>query len=182
MDIDYDSVAPAGVTPQSVTFNFDVADDNADTKKTCFYFEVRRASTGTVLGTFGSSGSPIACGASSVQQETVTSIVSAVSSTDIANDLRIRVFASDEGNNTFRIDRATVSTKAYGKTWTEYAQSSSDAFDTTPATTTWGPAKADGSGYTTGSNWPTAFSATKFLELTFPSNAPGSGTLVSAKL
>ena len=33
----------------------------------CFYFEVRRASTGAVLGTYGSSGSPVACSTGATQ-------------------------------------------------------------------------------------------------------------------
>ena len=181
-DIDFDSVVPSGLVPQSVTFNFDFADDNADANAPCFYFEVRRASTGTVLGTFGSTGSPVACESSTTVQETTTSIASAVTSATVANDLRIRIFAKDGGADTFVIDRATISFKAYGKTWTEFGVKTTDQFDTTPATTTWGPAVADGSSWQSGSNWPTSYSATKYIELTFPSNVPGSSTLTSATL
>jgi hypothetical protein len=182
LDLDFDSVVPSGLAPQGVTFNFDFADDNGDGKTTCFYFEVRRASTNAVLGTFGSTGSPVACESSVTMQQTSTSIASAVTSAGVANDLRVRVFATDEGGNTWRIDRATVSFTAYGKAWTEYPFESIDALDTSPATTTWGPANADGSSYQSGSNWPTSFSATKYIELTFPSNVPTASTLTSATL
>src|SRR5207237_111383 len=51
---------PAGLSVTVATFNFDLV-PNTSTDTACFYFEVRQASTGTVLGTHGSSASPVAC-------------------------------------------------------------------------------------------------------------------------
>ena len=81
----------------------------------CFYFEVRRASTGAVLGTYGSSASPVACSAGATQGVSTTDISAQVTNTTIANDLRIRVFGVETGAKAWRIDSGTVTGSAAGE-------------------------------------------------------------------
>jgi hypothetical protein len=54
------------------------------------------------------------------------------SDTTIADDRRVRVYAGDEGANSWLIDRATISVRAYGKTSTEYPVLGTDVLTTTP--------------------------------------------------
>jgi hypothetical protein len=77
------------------------------------------------------------------------------------------------------IDRANATYRSYGKTWTQYATTTTDALTTTPTTVPWGPALQDGTGWISGSNWPTSFSSTKYAEFTFPSNTPGAAVISS---
>ena len=57
-DFDFSSGRPPGIPISSATFNFTFAPSRA-ADSACFYSEVRRASTNALLGTHGSSGSPL---------------------------------------------------------------------------------------------------------------------------
>ena len=64
LDFKYNDPLRAGFSTSGVNFNF--AYDGSNTAgttaaNTCFYFEVRRISTGNVLATHGSAGSPVDC-------------------------------------------------------------------------------------------------------------------------
>jgi hypothetical protein len=105
-DFDFSGGRPAGVAVTSATFNFTFAPSRAN-DDACFYVEVRRASTNALLGTHGSSGSPSACSTGSTVSATV-SISAEVTNTDIANDLRVRVYANNSTNRPLKIDLASV--------------------------------------------------------------------------
>ncbi len=172
---------PAGLTTSSVTFDFTFADnDNAAGNTVCFYFEVRRTSTGAVVSTHGSSGSPVACEAVA-SLKTVSTSLSAVTSSDVVNDLTIRVYAQHSGGaRAMRVDRATVS----GTTWagfTLYPLLYTDAADTVAATTRWGVAvAADSAQFQNAGNWSNAYAAGRYLKFTFPGYPPTSGTVSAA--
>ena len=106
-DFDFSGGRPAGVPVTSATFNFTFAPSRSN-DDACFYVEVRRASTNALLGTHGSSGSPSACSTGATVSATV-SVSAEVTSTDIANDLRIRVYANNSTNRPIKIDLASVS-------------------------------------------------------------------------
>jgi hypothetical protein len=95
VEFDLNDPLPATLALSSVSFTFRFASGAADATA-CYYFEVRRASTGSVLDTHGSSGTPVACVTGTSPSASTTAIPS-VTSTDISNDLRIRVYGNDSG-------------------------------------------------------------------------------------
>lgn len=135
-DVDLNAPLPAGLATSSVTFDIAIASGAAG-QTTCLYFEVRRQSTGAVLGTFGSSGSPSGCVTGTTPQTVSTSITSAVSSTDLADDLRVRVYMKNSGGGTAAIDRAVVSGSSPYASFTLYPVSTTDAADGTPVISRW---------------------------------------------
>jgi hypothetical protein len=107
LEFDFNSARPAGVSVSTATFNFRMAANSAgDTA--CFYLEVYRVSTGALLATYGSSGSPVACNSTVVQTTYTQSIASAVTDTTILDDLRVRVYGKESGSRPMKVDMATV--------------------------------------------------------------------------
>ena len=95
----------------------------------CFYFEVRRASTGAVLGTYGSSGSPVACSTGATQTVSTTDISAQVTNTTIANDLRIRVLGVETGAKAWKVESATVTGATTLGNYTLYPNTLVDSAD-----------------------------------------------------
>jgi hypothetical protein len=129
-----DSLAP-GVAVSAATFDFTFASSGAG--QACYYFEVRRISTGAVLGTYGSSGSPVGC----VTGTTLTSFstpIPSLATTSIANDLRVRLFGKESGSAAMVIDLATVGGSTVHQAFTLYPVMLRDAADTTPESIPWG--------------------------------------------
>ena len=144
----------------------------------CFYFEVRKTSDGSVLSTHGSSGSPIGCEATGVMTTFATALP-ALTSSDLANDVTVRVFGSHTGGaRAVVVDRVSLRSLAYSGS-VLYPVSFVDSADTTPATTHWGPAKIDGNAFQSGA-WATAYGAGRYLRFWFPSYVPATATVTSA--
>ncbi len=183
VSFDMNDSLPAGVATTGVTFDFDFADNtNGTGTNMCFYFEVIRRSTNAVIGTHGSAASPIACQNTTTVITTSTALPE-VTSSDIANDLRVKVYASRTlAAGPMRIDRAVVSGSTSVDPFTLYETTYTDAADTTPATTPWSLAKADATAYQNASNWPTAFSAARYLKVSFPDYLPSTATVTSAQV
>ncbi len=171
LQFDLDSPLQGGLGVSGASFNFNFAAAGAG-QTTCFYFEVRRASTGTVIGTHGSTGSPVACQTGTALNATTTPLPE-VASSDIADDLRVRVFVDNSLLGGITRDLATVSGTAAGTGFTLYETSITDATGLTPTTTPWGlAAGGDGAFYQSAASWPTAFGASRYLKLIFPSYVP----------
>ena len=84
------------MTVSSAQFTFRMAANSAgDTA--CFYFEVYRASTSTLIGTHGSTSTPVACNATTTQT-TYSTTLAEVTGTTILNDLRVRVYGKESGS------------------------------------------------------------------------------------
>jgi len=135
LEFDLNDSLASGVAVSAATFDFRFASSGAG--QACYYFEVRRISTGAVLGTYGSSGSPIGC----VTGTTLTSFstsISSVATTSIANDLRVRVYGNESANAAMVIDLATVSGSTAYQGFTLYPVMFRDAADTTPEIIPWG--------------------------------------------
>lgn len=183
LTFDMNSPLPAGVPTTGVTFNFDFADNaNNANNAMCFYFEVIRRSTGAVIGTHGSPAAPVACQATTTVIQTSTALPE-VTTSDIANDVRIRIYgAHTQNTRAMRVDRAVVSGSTTVAPFTLYETSFTDAADSTPAAVPWPIATADAVARQTSSNWSTAFSTTRYLKVTFPSYLPASATVTSAQL
>jgi hypothetical protein len=180
LDIDFNNALPAGLSTSGVTFDFAFAPSTSgDTA--CYYFEVRRASTGTVLGTHGSSGSPVACNSTTTQLTTNTNISSEVTSTDIANDLRVRVYVKDSGSRGINMDLGTILGSTPYSSFTLYRHVYTDASTGTPLSSTWAfSASGDGAVYISASNWPTSFNTSDYLKWTFPAYVPTGASVTSA--
>ena len=135
LEFDLNDSLASGVAVSAATFDFTFAGGGSG--QACYYFEVRTASTGAVLGTYGSPGSPIGC----VTGPTLTSFstaVPAVSTTSVANDLRVRLFGTESGNAPMVIDLATVGGATAYQTFNLYPVMFRDAADTTLELTPWG--------------------------------------------
>ena len=184
VDFDLNPLLPSGgrvVSSASFRMKFASA-GGAGSGNACFYFEVRRASTGAVLGTHGSSGSPVACSAGATQGVSTTDISADVTSTTIANDLRIRVFGVETGAKAWKIESGTVTGSTAAGGFTLYPNTVVDSADSTPASDVWGMATAgDGATFQT-QGWPTSFSTSRLLTVTFPGIVPAGSTVTSASV
>ncbi|HMC69250.1 MAG TPA: hypothetical protein VKJ07_08865, partial [Mycobacteriales bacterium] len=157
------------------TFNFTMAAGAAgDTA--CYWFEVRRASTGAVVGTHGSSASPVACVTGTTLQTSSTSI-SEVGTTDLANDNRIRIYARESGARAITVDQATVTGSTPSTSFTLYSSSYTDVATGTAVTFPWSLAASGGATYTSAASWANAFSASRYLKVTFPTYVPTTATV-----
>jgi hypothetical protein len=138
LDFDLNSPLPAGLDPVAADFRFRWASATGGSTS-CYFFEVRSRSNNDVLQVVGSAGSPAGCVTGTTPALTVSSI-SAVATTDIANDLRIRVYGSDAAGGASVVDAATVAGDDLLATFTLYPVRMVDAADTTPGVIGWGPA------------------------------------------
>jgi hypothetical protein len=178
-DFDLNAALPPGLAVSSASFDFRIS-SSSGTQTSCYYFEVRRISTGAVLATHGGTGADVACVTGTTYVTTSTPIPS-VSTTDIANDLRIRVLLRNSGAGPTRIDQATVATATPFGSATLYPVRDADAADGNPVSVVWGPPSGgDGAVYQSVTTWPAAFAANEFLKFTFPGYVPAGATLNSA--
>lgn len=163
-EVAYANPLPGGVSVSSVEFDFTFAANNAaDTA--CYYIEVYKESTSTLLATHGSSGSPVACVTGTTQTATTVSLPE-ITSSDQANDLRVRIYAKDSGNRALLIDLATVIGASYSN-FTLYNLLVRDR-STGTQTTSAGGLVTSGDGTTlTSTAWANAFSATRYFSMNF---------------
>jgi hypothetical protein len=181
LEFDFNSARAGGVPLSSATFKFTFAANNAGVTA-CFYFEVYRASTSTLLATYGSSGTPVACTTGTTQQTTSTTVTQ-ITNTDVLNDLRIRVYGRTSTNNrAMTIDLATaVATSSYGTDVIAFETVYRDQASTTLTTTNWSVATgSDGTNYQSVSNWATTFAAARYLKLSFSPDVPAGSALTGA--
>ena len=184
LEFEMNSPLAAGLSISNPSLDVTFADEDDNTGNTfCYYFEVRRTSTGALLGTYGSTGAPIACEARRTWQS-VSTPISVVPDTDTANDLTIRLFGNHSGGGkAARIDSVNVGGTLYSNPFSLYAHRFVDAADTVAATTRWGPAVAgDGTSYQTVGNWSNNFAANRYLKFTFPAYVPGAGDVTAASI
>ena len=179
-DFDFSGGQPAGVAVTSATFNFTFAPSRSN-DGACFYVEVRRASTNALLGTHGSAGSPSACSTGSTVSATV-SISAEVTSTDVANDLRIRVYANNSTNRPLKIDLASVTLTAPWFTTSLFQKRWDDEANAVAAVVLWPLVATEGTAYSTVANLATAFSATRYVKFTPNQVVPTGATITSAQM
>jgi hypothetical protein len=180
LQFELNSPLQPGLSVSGASFNFDFASSKpGNGNRVCFYFDVRRISTGSVIATHGSSSSPVSCQAGTTLKATTTPLPE-VTSTDIASDLRIRVYAtSQNGNAGVTRDLSTVSGSAGGSAFTLYDINATDASSGAPSTNAWGFVDGDGA-YQSASAWPNSFSTSRYLKLTFPSYVPSTASVSGA--
>ena len=106
IELDLNSPLPAGLSVSSGQLSLRFSGGSGGTSS-CIYVEIRRASSGSLVSTHGSSGSPLGC-SSGTSFSTVSPSLSGVTTTDIANDLRVRIYASDSAAGALRLDAVTI--------------------------------------------------------------------------
>ena len=171
---------PASVPVSGVTFDFNFT-PNAGGNTGCFYFEVIRTSTGTILGTHGSSGTPVACGTGTTPTTTSTALTE-ITSADALNDLTIKVYGRESGSRPLKIDLARVSgTYTYGGSFALFQKSTTDsATGTAGAPVPWTLATQEATFLQTGGNWQNAFNAARLIQITFPAFVTSGVTVTSS--
>jgi hypothetical protein len=184
VDFDMNAPLPTGRQTPTVSFRLKFASaGGAGSGNACFYFEVRRISTNTVLGTHGSSGSPVACSVGATQFTSTTDISADIASTTIADDLRIRAYGIETGAKAWNVESATVTGTTPLGSFTLYPNTLSDAADTTAANDAWElAASGDALTYPSQGNWATAFAAARYVKHTFPAYVPAGSTITSVSL
>lgn len=180
-DFNFSAGRAAGIPVSSAIFNFTFAPsrvaDNA-----CLYVEIRRASTNALLGTHGSSASPSACANAGAQVAATVDVSAEVTNTDIANDLRIRVYANQSGGKAIKIELATMSITTPYASATIFEQRWDDEATGAPAVTLWPLFATDGTAYTTTGSFATTFSATRYVKFTPNEAVPVGSTISSAQV
>ncbi len=183
VEFDFNAASAGGVPVSSAQFNYRMAANGAG-ETACFYFEVYRASTSTLIGTHGSTGTPVACNATTTQT-TYSTTLAEVTDTTILNDLRVRVYGRESGilSRVIRQDLATVAgSTAYGS-FTTYEKIYRDQADTSVATTNWSLATAgDSTVYVSAGNWATTFAAARYMKHTFDPDVPSGSVITSASV
>ena len=135
LEFDLNDSLASGVAVSTATFDLRLGSSGAG--EACYYFEVRRISTGAVIGTHGGPGSPVGCVTGTTLGSFSTAIPS-LATTSIANDLRIRLFGRESGSAPMVIDLATVGGTTPHQTFTLYPVMFRDAADTTIESIPWG--------------------------------------------
>lgn len=180
LEFDFNSALPGGLSVSSPQLNFRAA-STQNTASLCFYVEVYQVSTSTLIGTHGSSGSPTCI--SGVTQTTSTVSLPEVSTTTIANDLRVRIYADDSKSKASALDMVTVTGSTPYSSFTSYEQVYRDRSTGTVATTDWGPGIAgDGANYQTSAAWLATFVAARYVKFTFDPAVPTGAVITAASL
>lgn len=135
LEFDFNAPLPASLAVSPASFTLRFASTGA-VAVACHYIEVRRISTGAVLATHGSALVPLACATGTTYASSTTPLP-AVDSTDVANDLRIRVLGSDSGGNGMSVDRTLVAGDTAHAPFELYPVTFRDAAGSTPAELPW---------------------------------------------
>jgi hypothetical protein len=178
LEYDLNGPLPSGLAVSSPQFEFRFAATGA-ARTGCFYFEVYRRSTSTRIGTHGSTGSPVGC-VTGTTQTTFTTPIAEVTSTTIANDLRIRVYGRDSGNSAMRIELATVTGSTPYSSFTLSETTYRDQADATVANTIWSIGAADTANYLSAALWANAYNAARYLKFSTSLFVPAGATITSA--
>jgi hypothetical protein len=136
LELDLNAPLPPGLAISGGQLSLRFAGNAAGTSS-CVYVEIRQASSGSLVSTLGSSGSPLGC-ASGTSFTTVSPSLSSVSTTDTADDLRIRIYASDSAAGPLRIDAATISGSTPYASFTLYPILTRDHHDGQNDVVRWG--------------------------------------------
>jgi hypothetical protein len=183
VEFDFSGSTPSGISVSSAQFNYKWA-ASSSSATSCVYIAVYQASTSTLLGTYGSSGSPLACANSTTPNQTINqSISSVVTTTNTLNDLRVRVYSYDSASKAISIDQTTLSgSTAYGN-FSLYEKIYRDASTGTVSTTSWSVGTSgDGASYTSVGSLSSSFATTRYVKFTFDPDVPTGSVITSATL
>ncbi len=180
VDFAFNSPLAASLASSSLSFDLDFAPSrNASTA--CVYFEVYAGTA--LIGTHGSSSSPLACKTGNASFQTTSTPLPEVTNSTIADELEVKVYGMDSHQGTIAIDMATVSgTLGTSQPFTLYEKATTTA-SSSPLTAPWSLAAGeDEADYTSAQRWDSAFDGSRYLELIFPAYVPSGATVVGASL
>jgi hypothetical protein len=181
LEFDFNSALPDGLAVSSPQLNLRMASTN-NASSLCFYVEVYRVSTATLIGTHGSAGTPYACN-SGTTQTTTNIALPEVSTTTVANDLRVRVYITDSKSKTSATDMVTIAGSTPYSSFTDYEDVYRDRSSGTVAATNWGiSTSGDGANYLNAAAWASAFSTSRYVKFTFDPSVPTGAVITSATL
>jgi hypothetical protein len=168
---------PGGLTVSGLQLSFDLR-AGAAVGTACFFVDLRRTSTGALITTYGSSGTPVACASGNASTTTTTTNLSGVTTSDVANDLTVRAYIWTSPATRNSVDRVVINGSTPQRTFTLYPQSVNDV---TGASTVipYQPVAVDGTYWTSGSNWQPTFAASRHLRLAYPSYVPTGAAVTS---
>lgn len=180
LEFDYMASLPAGLSVSGATFNFRYRPATS-TDTVCFYVEVRSASYGSLLATYGSTGTPAGCATGSAYT-TVSTALPVVSTTAGANDLRIRAYMRNQsGARAIVLDSATVTGSHHGP-FTLRPALHVDRADGTVQTNPWQFAAAGDAVTFSSARWLTGYNPSRWIELATSGFVPAGATVTGATL
>jgi len=150
----------------------------SSTGTACFYVELRRRSTGALVNTYGSSAAPVACATGNTVTTTTTTALSGVTTSDVANDLSVRVYVWTAPATASSVDRVVITGATPQRSFTLYPESVNDVTGTATVVP-YQPVAFDGTFWTSAASWQTAFSTTRYLRLAYPSYVPAGASVTS---
>ncbi|HEX8741642.1 MAG TPA: hypothetical protein VF712_00775 [Thermoleophilaceae bacterium] len=181
VEFDSNTTLPAGKAVTGATFNYRRAASAAG-DVVCYYLEVRRISTGAVLAAHGDAATPLGC-VTGTTLTTTTTPLPEISTTDIANDTRVRVYSRSSGSRATTIDVATITGTAGTTPFTLYTRNYIDTAAGGASTTyPWSQMTVDNTTFDIGSNWPNTSNTTRYLRVAFPAYVPAGAAVTAATL
>jgi hypothetical protein len=181
--LDYDLIAvePAGLAVSGATLNFRFA-STASGGIACFILETRSISSGAVVGTHGTSGSPLGC-VTGRTQTTFTRALPEISTTDLANDLRVRIFMREDTGKAVSVDMVSVTGSSPYGAFTLHETVQVDRSTGTAATTRWPVATAgDNVFMETDSSWDGTYNVNEFIQFAVSGHLPAGAVVQGATL
>ncbi|MGN6378876.1 MAG: hypothetical protein ACTHNU_08000 [Gaiellales bacterium] len=172
----------SGVAVSSPAFDFDFH-ASAAARTVCFYFEVYNATTSALLETHGSGTTPVGCVTGTTNMTTATPLT-AVTTSNLADALRVRVYLRSVAAGTAVVDRAVVAGSTAYQSFTHEPDLLGDC-SASCGTAVSTPARLvaqDTAGVTSAASWPTAFSTTRYIRIGFPPTVPSAADVSSATL
>jgi hypothetical protein len=180
LELEFAGPLPASLSTSGVVFEYGFRSDGGNA---CYYLEVQRRSTGTVLGTHGSASEPVACSTDTVGWTRVSTPIPEVGATDVANDMRIRIYGMSSLGSSTETDRGTVSGSTPYAAFTLHRRLLVDQADGTPSAQPWPLSESgDGATYTSSTGWDAGFDPARYLQFRFPAYVPTGATVTSATL
>jgi hypothetical protein len=177
LEFDMNAPLPGGQPVTGANFNYSWRTVGGGGSTTCYYFETRNGTTNAVIATHGSSAAPVAC---TTTGATVVTALPELTSSDLANGARVRVYHRNSAGVGSDTDIATITGSALSA-FTLYPNSMTDMSVASPGVVTpWSLKTADGISYTSASNLAVAYSATRYLQLTYPAYVQAGTTVTGA--
>ncbi len=173
----------AGLSVSSPQLTVGLRDgQNGASHQACYYVELRRASSSALLGTYGSSGSPLGCATSNATTLDTTTALSGVTTSSIADDLLVRAYVwTDAPARDTVVDDVSITGSTPFASFTLLPSSITDV--TGSSTTVPAPLTAIDATYAQSlSSFQTTFSASRYVRTVFPATVPTSATITAATL
>jgi hypothetical protein len=176
IEMQFNNPLPGNIAVTGATFNT-VATTPSGTM--CAYIQTRTASTSAVLANYGSPAADLGCFTGSV---TYALPLGEMTSTGIANDFALRVYATSTTSAGIGFDQASITVTTPYQTAVLYPVKMIDSADSTPATIPWSlNSAADGSFYTS-TGWSNAYVAARRVDYLFPAYTPAGTTVTGATI